>query len=386
MTEVTVPECFSPSALGTSARCRLKLVVASTRRAEGGERLATGPEAMVGTVLHRVLKRVEQGDEHSPDEVFQQEYASAVDELQRDPRRAHFADLASTRSLAEWNRTKQWLLARATQQASPARPKAAAAGGQGSSRLTGPEVGFHSPTLRLRGKADRVRQLGSREFEIRDFKTGVALDDRGEVKPEIALQLWAYAFMLLERRPGCDVRLVVDDGAEREVAFDADARTRAKRVLDELLEGMPPVGPSTAGKLADPGKGCWGCQVRHVCPAYLAAAPQWWRQYPDRVDRLPNDVWGTVLDVVGEGRVDVVLRDAAGRRVRIDGLDPRHGLTSVLVGKNVWFFGLEATGATRGFDGGRFHPRSFHELPRDRMERRAWALHVFGEAETGGGA
>jgi hypothetical protein len=92
------------------------------------------------------------------------------------------------------------------------------------------------------------------------------------------------------------------------------------------------------------------------------------------------------LDVIGEGRVDVVLRDAAGRRVRIDGLDPRHGLTSVLVGKSVWFFGLEATGATRGFDGGRFHPRAFHELPRDRMERRAWALHVFGEEETGGGA
>lgn len=386
MIEVTVPDCFSPSALGASARCRLKLVVASTRRAEGDERLASGPEAMVGTVLHRVLERVEQGDELSPDEVFQQEYARAVDELQRDPRRSHFADLASTRSLAEWNRTKQWVLARATQQASPARPRTAATGGQGISRLTGPEVAFQSPTLRLRGKADSVRQLGSREFEVRDFKTGVVLDERGEVKPEIALQLWAYAFMLLERRPGCDVRLVVDDGAEREVAFDADARTRAKRVLDELLEGMPPAGPSTAGELAVPGKGCWGCQVRHVCPAYRAAAPQWWQQYPDGVDRLPNDVWGTVLDVIGEGRVDVVLRDAAGRRVRIDGLDPRHGLTSVFVGKSVWFFGLEGTGATRGFDGRRFHPRAFHELPRDKMERRAWALHVFGEEETGGGA
>lgn len=387
MTEVTVPDCFSPSALGASARCRLKLVVtSSTRRAEGDERLASGPEAMVGTVLHRVLDRVEQGDELSPDEVFQQEYARAVDELQRDPRRAHFADLASTRSLAEWNRTKQWVLARATQQTSPVRPKTAATAGQGSSRLTGPEVGFQSPTLRLRGKADSVRQLGSREFEVRDFKTGVVLDERGEVKSEIELQLWAYAFMLLERRPGCHVRLVVDDGAEREVAFDADARARAKRVLDELLKGMPPAGPSTSGELAVPGKGCWGCQVRHVCPAYLAAAPQWWQQYPDGVDRLSNDVWGTVLDVIGEGRVDVVLRDAAGRRVRIDGLDPRHGLTSVLVGKRVWFFGLEATGATRGFDGGRFHPRSFHELPRDRMERRAWALHVFVEKETAGGA
>lgn len=105
----------------------------------------------------------------------------------------------------------------------------------------------------------------------------------------------------------------------------------------------------------------------------------------DRAEALTMSGARSLMSM-GEGRVDVVLHDAAGRRVRIDGLDPRHGLTSVLVGKSVWFFGLEATGATRGFDGGRFHPRSFHELPRDRMERRAWALHVFRENETGGGA
>jgi len=75
--------------------------------------------------------------------------------------------------------------------------------------------------------------------------------------------------------------------------------------------------------------------------------------------------------------VDVVLRDAAGRRVRIDGLDERHRITADLVQKRLWFFGLEATGATRGFDGARFHPRSFHELPRDHMERRAWVVQVF---------
>ena len=87
------------------------------------------------------------------------------------------------------------------------------------------------------------------------------------------------------------------------------------------------------------------------------------------------------MEVLGTGRVDVVLRDDAGRRVRIDGLDPRHGITSSQIGKRMWLFGLEATGATRGFDGARFHPRSFHELPRDRMERRAWALQVFIEME-----
>jgi RecB family exonuclease len=378
LTEVTVPASFYPSALDASARCRLKLIIASTRRADWNERLASGPEAMVGTLLHRVLERVARGGGLSPDEVFREEYANAVDELRRDPRRAHFADLASTKSLAEWNRAKHWILARAPQHLGPLIPKTTAAGGQGLTRRTGTEVLFESATLRLRGKADSVRQLGPREFEVRDFKTGVVLDQRGEVKPEIALQLWAYAFMLLELRPGCDVRLIVDDGAEHEVAFDVRARARAKVILDELLGKMPPAGRSVSLELASPGKDCVGCRVRHVCPAYLAAAPRWWHQYPDGVDRLSNDVWGTVLDVIGTGPVDMVLCDAAGRRVRIDRLDSRHRLTRDVVGKPVWIFGLEATGATIGFDGKRFHPRSFHELPRDKCERQAWTVHVFG--------
>jgi hypothetical protein len=255
------------------------------------------------------------------------------------------------------------VLARAAQQSSTVRAVTSAEG-KGGPRLTGPEVGFQSTTLRLRGKADRVRQVGPHEFEVRDFKTGVTLDERGEVKAEIALQLWAYGFMLLERRPGCAVRLIVDDGSEREVPFDADARSRARRPLDVLLESMPSAGHSSASDLAVPERGCRG----------------WWRQYPEHVERLSSDTWGTVLDVVGDGRVYVILRDEAGRRVRVDGVDARHGVSSALVGRSTWFFGLEATGPTRSFDGGRVHPRSFHELPRDRMERRAWALHVFGES------
>ncbi|KYG06935.1 hypothetical protein BE21_31965 [Sorangium cellulosum] len=223
-------------------------------------------------------------------------------------------------------------------------------------------------------------------FEVRDFKTGATLDGRGEVKEEIALQLRAYGLMLLERRPGADVRLVVDDGEEREIPFDTEARRVATDVLRRIADAMPRPGVARTEELAAPGKSCWGCPIRHVCPAYRASAPDWWKQYPAGIERLSNDVWGTVLEVLGEGRVDVILRDDARRRVRIDGLDPRHGITSRLVGNRIWFFGLEATGATRGFDGTRFHPRSFHELPRDRLERRAWALHVFLDAEGSPGA
>jgi RecB family exonuclease len=378
--EVTVPDCFSPSALGSSGDCKLKLVIASLARREWRERLASGPEAAVGTLLHRVLERAGQGTTNSPEEIFREEYERATDEIRRDPHRAHFAELAATKSLAEWTRVKAWVLARAARENATSTSRGPRAGG--ARPALGTEVGLESRALRLRGKADRIRQLGPRMFEVRDFKTGTTLDERGEIKQEIAMQLQAYGLLLLERQRGAEVRLVVDDGEEREVPFDLDARRAAKEVLTGITGSMPPAGLASARELTSPGPSCWGCPIRHVCPAYRANAPGWWKQYPSNVDRLSNDVWGAALEVLGEGRVDLVLRDDAGRRVRIDGLDDRHGIAPSLVGKRIWFFGLEATGATRGFDGARFHPRSFHELPRDRLERRAWALHVFVETEV----
>ncbi len=316
----------------------------------------------------------------SPDEIFADEYERTAEEIRRDPRRAHFAELAWTRSVAEWSRVKGWVLARATREGGASvsrRPPVA-----GARPATGSEIGLESGVLRLRGRADRVRKLGPNAYEVRDFKTGATLDERGEVKQEIALQLQSYGLMLLERQPGADVRLVVDDGEEREIPFDAEARRVARAVLRRIIDAMPAAGPSSAEGLASPGQSCWGCPIRHVCPGYRTNAPVWWNEYPPGVERLSNDVWGTILNVLGDGQVDVILRDDAGRRVRVDGLEARHGIAPAFAGQRAWFFGLEANGATRGFDGRRFHPRSFHELPRDRLERRAWALHVFIEPES----
>lgn len=278
---------------------------------------------------------------------------------------------------------RAWVLARAgrAEETAASRPRLSV-----KRWIVGPEVGLESRNLRLRGRADRIRRLGPRILEVRDFKTGATLDERGEIKEGIALQLQAYGLLVLEAQPGADVRLVVDDGEEREVPFDVDARRKATDEVMRITRSMPPAGPASAEELPRPGTSCLGCSVRHVCPAYRANAPAWWKQYPSNIDRLSNDVWGTALEVLGVGqeRVDLVLRDDAGRRVRIDGLSDRHGLTPSVAGKRIWFFGLEATGATRGFDGARFHPRTFHELPRDRMERQAWALQVFSEPQNRG--
>jgi RecB family exonuclease len=371
-----VPDCFSPSALGSAGSCKLRLVVASLPYSQWPERLVSGPDASIGTILHRVLERSGRELGVSAEDVFQQEYERAVEEIRRDPRRAHFAELASTKSLSEWSRRKAWVLAHANHQQSKSefRPPAVSA----RMPITGAEVILESTKLRLRGKADRVRNLGRGLFEVRDFKTGAVLNQQGDIKQEIVLQLQAYGLLLLERLPHADIRLVVDDGEERDIPFDRESRTLATTALEHITDAMPKAGMSLATALATPGQSCWGCPIRHVCSAYIACAPSWWKNYPAGVDRISGDVWGTVLTIEGTTHIDMSVRDDAGRRIKVDGLDKRHCVAAEDVGNKIWLFGLEATGATRGFDGSRFQPRYFHELPRDRTERRAWAAHLFG--------
>jgi RecB family exonuclease len=310
-----------------------------------------------------------------PEQIFMNEYTRTVDELRRDPRRAHYAELASTKSLTEWTRLKAWVLGRV--QRATATVNTLRRTTVRNQPVTGTEIPLSSAALRLRGKADRIQQLDRGTFEIRDFKTGATLDEEGNIKESIALQLKAYGLLLFERLGTKVVRLIVDDGEERDVPFDIVSRQAANETILRITASMPPAGRISAGQLATAGPACWGCPIRHVCPAYRESAPKWWKTYPASIDRLSSEIWGTVSNVFGDGPVDVVLRDDAGRRVRVDGLDTRHGIDGSLVGQRLWFFGLEATGTTRGFDGTRFHPRSFHELPRDRMERRAWALETF---------
>lgn len=379
--EVRVPDSFSPSALGTSGACRLKLIAASLSRVDWTERLASGPEAAIGTLLHRTLERAHREPLSKAEEIFDEEYERTVAELRVDSQRAHFADLASVKQRAEWSRIRAWVITCARS----IRPTAT-----GDARIrmlrddrlkvtSGAEIPLHSKPLRMRGRADQIRRLGDGIFEIRDYKMGNIIEKDGAIKPEIVLQLRAYGLMLLEQHPDAQIRLVVDDGTNREVAFDESARRTAKEEIERITASMPPSGLAGTDALTQPGNCCYGCSIRHVCPGYRTAAPRWWAHYPQEIAHISNDIWGMVMEVHGSETVDVVLQDDAGRRVRVSRLDARHGLSAVSVGSRLWFFGLESPGASRGFDGTRLHPRTFYELPRDRTERRAWAVRVFVE-------
>jgi hypothetical protein len=214
---------------------------------------------------------------------------------------------------------------------------------------------------------------------IRDYKTGSGIDATGEVRADYALQLRCYGLMLLEQKPRARIRLILDDGVERDVTFDAEAQWEARRAIEEITANAPPPGYAPADSLACVGTSCDGCPFRIVCNTYQQAAPGWWRHYPNGVVRVPFDSFGIITAVSpAGGETSISIEDKAGRSVRIERLDRRHGLDDSLKGDQVWAFNLAASGGGRGFNGVRFHPRGFYELPRDRWERRAWTATIRG--------
>jgi len=378
---IDVPDRFAASSLGGWTACVAKLALASQRLSPALAPLPGGPAAVKGTLAHRVIEQWIKGEgPDEPEELFAHAYQRLREELKADSSRAAFAELAEVFGAADWSGFRAWVLARceASGRVPVGRQSGQAPDRGDRIRLTGVEVPLRSETLRLTGKADRIRQLAAETYEIRDFKSGAVLNDEGGVTEAVALQLQAYGLMFLEARPGAQLVLVVDIGRDIPVAFDAEVRASARERIETLLAPVPAASRQSMDRLATPGADCLGCRVRHLCSGYLAQAPSWWLAYPDTSARISYDNWGLIAAVIGRADgIDVTLEDAAGRRVRIDRLERRHGLTSSHLGRALWLFDLESPGPGRNFKGQRYHPRVFHELPRDRRERRAWGAQVF---------
>ncbi|WP_373064608.1 PD-(D/E)XK nuclease family protein, partial [Gemmatimonas sp.] len=279
---VTVPRSFSVTALVAAGGCRLRAVLSSSSTSY---RLPSGPEAAIGTFVHVVREKWACRSDHrlTAAQVFDAEYDIMRQRLRGDPDRAHFAELASTKSPSEWSmiRSQSVLPCTPLAPAAPSMGTSVGKGGIPKGLRIGSEIDLESATLRIRGRADRIDREGAHRWVVRDFKTGSALTPAGEPRPEYVLQMQFYGVMVLEADPSAQVRLLLDDGEQHEVPFDERTAAATRRNLQALAAAMPaPDAAVTAGELASPGPCCASCSHRIVCRAYRAKAPIWWRDYP----------------------------------------------------------------------------------------------------------
>jgi PD-(D/E)XK nuclease superfamily len=373
---VSVPECLTVTGIVSSHGCRLRAVLASSQSA--ASRLPSGPAAAIGTLVHRTVEKWAAGtSEHeTPDKLFTEEYAALVAELESDPDRRHFANLSGTRSPSQWSLLRSQVVAQCSALL-PLRKAGGAPKGPADALRVGSEVTLESADLRIRGRADRLDKDAD-GWIVRDYKTGSATTPEGELRTDYAMQLQCYGVMVATRSPKSNIRLIIDDGEEHEVPFDGPARDEARKFIEDFVERIPADGGSVhAPSLATPGLGCSACAYRLVCTAYRGIAPEWWHEYPSGIDRIPFDTSGTVVEISHGQETSVLLEDNAGRMVRVDRLDLRLGLVDVRKGDGLSVFSVLPVGAVFGFNGHRFHPRNFYELPRDRRENRAWEAAAF---------
>jgi RecB family exonuclease len=395
---VVIPEWFSPSQLSMARDCTLRAVLSAG--SPSIPRLPSSPTAERGSVFHELLERAGKGTIErlsDPRKAIERALTSALkraeQRLAAKPETAHFARLQNAFSSLDWHNGCQRVIdlaLRLLEQApphAPAAPSAFPADRLEFSRL-GPtgtwfEVHIDAPLLRLSGRMDVVEKTPEK-IVVRDYKTGQAHDREGNVLPHIEQQLRLYALAILEHLPQAAIELWISERRETRILLDNDAVSETRTWLEALLAALRALAEVPAARLANPGPGCLYCPFRHVCPAYLELAPSLWVS-GTRDAPLPPDIWGEVVSI-SRGAMDtsIELKDAAGRRVKVQRLSTRHpAIIALAPGSRIFLFGLSSS-MSSPTKGTYFHPRNFFELPVDTSQRRAWSLSIFAGSCHGG--
>ena len=377
LTNLVVPRYLSPSLVADDESCPVPLLVGAPDRAGV---LAPTAGAVFGTVLHaaRARWRVQAAERvppgvvrHEVDALLTAVVAEQEAVLSDDSRTERLVPLrdavGETRFTEGWMQLRRW--AKGGVAAVPG-PEPVQGGwfSRAPSNAERPDawgLGIEpwivSNGHRLRGRPDLLARTASGVL-IADDKTGAAVDEEGFVLHRHRLQLGLYAVMVEEVAGIDNIELAVIDARTHRFGWTPVLRSAVHSVLEAATERFPAGSDQEVEGIAKPGDGCCRCRLRPVCPAYAATAPGWWDGSATRPTRVPPDTWGVVIGRRDAGGLaHLTVRDAAGRRVQVQGVDPS---LSPEEGAGIWAFELEATQRTVQH-GRRLAPTSLHIEPPD---------------------
>lgn len=391
--EVRPPEFLSPSRFADLLQCPLSVIHGLPEE----ELLPPHPLALLGGIIHYVMYAVRGMALESKEEiqdaitrVFEDRLGATEARLLRDPSTCRLVPLRRAVGRTAWRYGKARLQAWVSTLSEPSehQPSRRVAG---SPRLNqrdpavstpatvripiGSERPLKLPDYRLSGRPDRIEQDSDGVFHITDLKTGSVLDREGQPRGDYALQIRLYGLMVEKIDPNARVRLWLEGSERVEVPWNDTTRDETEELLDMTLSGLPAGRSVSADFLAREGPQCGRCRIRHRCPRYHSVAPTWWRSTSTTAPVAPFDTWGTLLAVstIDERSYEVLIRDAAGRNVRISGLEEVAGLHN---GDYVWFFDLEPS-ETLPQHGAFAHPHNFHGMRPSRAWSDALRLRIF---------
>ena len=376
---LVVPDDFHPSSFVRLEQCPVSVLGLLGVDERG--LLVPQPTAFLGLIIHHARHQLTEGrwgTAHDPQQAASEILAGAVDEaeaaLSSNQATERLVPLRESVGRRAWKTRTQEFLRWASGAANPGKaepprrlsfdPESAShASTESDQATTGAERLLSNRGLRLRGRPDWTAHVDEAVVEVVDFKSGRIMDADGRPLDEHVVQVRLYALMLEAAFPDAEVRPYIERVERVEVPWGDLERTRMMARLEETSTRLPAGVRLGAKEVAQPGLHCHGCRLRPMCPAYLSAAPSWWPDERGNPRPLPLDVWGDVTSVEPQGdRLAVRLADAAGRRVRIDGVERRHGVAEVKPGERAWFYDLESS-EDLSQHGALVQPRNFHEHP-----------------------
>lgn len=386
LNSVSPPKYLSPSKFGDLVTCPLSVVHGLPQE----DLLPPHPTALLGSVVHETMERVyslisagNSMDTEAVSRLFDVVLERMESRLRAEKSTAALAPLRQSAGWAAFHERlgylKQW--AADVDPTDDHRIETSFREGEGRETSydgttrnlsTGSECILRVKTYRLAGRVDLIeRDEEEGVIHIVDFKSGrVTETNTGEPKPAYALQVQLYALMAEEIEPGIDVRLWLRGPKKVEVEWNDAVREETIQLLFDTLDSLPIEATLPAVSLARPGSHCRWCRIRYRCEAYRKVAPTWWPETASEEPVAPYDTWGTLTKTREgyDGTVTVSLRDAAGRSVRVSGIDPRFGVQSLATDSRIWFFELEPS-ERLPLHGSYHHPRNFHI----RRPNRAWS-------------
>ena len=394
--EVRSPESLSPSAFMDLLRCPLSVV----NGLQEDDLLPPDPLAILGELVHAVQHELRGRSPGSGDEIrgmvdvtFDARRAELEAELADNPSTKRFVPLDQAIDRTKWlermTLLRKWV---ATSSGPPGsevhrgRKRTGATTQQGfvrgatTSVPIGSERALKVPTLRLSGRPDLIERDPGGVLHVIDFKTGRVSDGSGRPFEGYALQVRLYALMIERIDPSATVRLWLVGSERVEVPWGDAARTETETLLEATLRDLPQGISIPAEPLASEGTHCSSCRMRHRCPRYRRVAPSWWRAMSTAGPVAPFDIWGILLEAKPGGACSytLVLLDAAGRKVRVYGLEAGSGAGDLQNGDSVWLFDLEPS-ENLPHHGAFAHPRNFHQRSPGPSWPSALRLSVFVE-------
>jgi hypothetical protein len=390
---VPTPTYLHTSRVAAIERCLWRAVLGSLPNAPA---LIGHPAAELGKVAHVLMERAARGQIERTEQAeidvrreFERVLRDTKQRLASDPSTRSWADLSRVWEPLSWRRKLRRIIDAAVAVLSAEASGVSAESGRGTGRLTYDnlsnrghwnEIPIAVAEYRLDGRMDVVKKTAG-QVTIRDLKSGRVEDRDGQILPHLERQMHLYGAMVSLWSPDTEVQLIIDDGSIRTIPYDDLIEAETLAFIRQITRKLPaPGAEACAADFAQTGPDCAWCVHRHVCSAYRADAPIWWKgPVPHPIQR---DIWGVVQDV-SHGPADtlnVQIRDGAGRIVRIFGVDEHH-VGGASVGDEIWFFGLEAQDRGSHTYTGHCHPRNFWEIHPGDPRARAWTAQIFTQTD-----